>query len=122
MAARAYVGASALVALAALIWILVVFTIWAGGAKPHDRRGTTADQQDYVLPLANSGDPELEYLADGISESLIGSLSQLPSLKVIAQTSSFGTEAKRLTLNKWPRLSEWMRSLWAALRNKTRTF
>jgi serine/threonine protein kinase/Tfp pilus assembly protein PilF len=43
-----------------------------------------------VLPFANgSGDPSLEYLSDGLSESLIDQLSQLPQLKVIARSSSF---------------------------------
>ncbi len=36
-----------------------------------------------VLPLANpQGNPEMEYLCDGISESLIQSFSRLPNLKV----------------------------------------
>jgi TolB-like protein/Tfp pilus assembly protein PilF len=36
-----------------------------------------------VLPFANpGGNPELNYLCDGLSESLINSLSQLPDLKV----------------------------------------
>src|SRR6516162_1854894 len=36
-----------------------------------------------VLPLANlSGDPEQEYFADGMTEQLIGELSQLSGLKV----------------------------------------
>ncbi|HEY8186956.1 MAG TPA: protein kinase, partial [Pyrinomonadaceae bacterium] len=48
-----------------------------------------------VLPFANtSGDPEIEYLSDGISESLINSLSQLPQLKVIARSSSFRYKGK----------------------------
>jgi len=43
-----------------------------------------------VLPFVNTaGDPEMEYLSDGISESLINSLSKLSSLKVIARGSSF---------------------------------
>ena len=43
-----------------------------------------------VLPFANaSDDPNMEYLSDGISESLINSLSRLPQLKVIARSSSF---------------------------------
>jgi TolB-like protein len=43
-----------------------------------------------VLPFENSGnDPNTEYLSDGISESLINALSQLPNVKVIARSSSF---------------------------------
>ena len=42
-----------------------------------------------VLPFINSGnDPEKEYLSDGISETLINRLSQLPGVKVIANSSS----------------------------------
>ncbi len=42
-----------------------------------------------VLPFKNvSNDPEKEFLSDGISESLISRLSQLPGLKVIANSSS----------------------------------
>lgn len=38
-----------------------------------------------VLPLADpSGDADIEYLSDGITESVISSLSRLPRLKVIA--------------------------------------
>jgi len=48
-----------------------------------------------VLPFANeSDDPNAEYLSDGISESLINSLSQLPGLKVIARSSSFQYKGK----------------------------
>src|SRR5215204_532431 len=43
-----------------------------------------------VLPFENgSGDANLDYLSDGLSESLIDKLSQLPQLKVIARSSSF---------------------------------
>ena len=43
-----------------------------------------------VLPFSNdSGDANLDYLSDGMSESLIDKLSQLPQLKVIARNSSF---------------------------------
>ncbi len=43
-----------------------------------------------VLPFVNVGDDrDSEYLADGLSENLINTLSRLPQLKVIARTSSF---------------------------------
>ncbi|HEX6190108.1 MAG TPA: protein kinase [Pyrinomonadaceae bacterium] len=41
-----------------------------------------------VLPLVNaSGDPETEYLSEGITESLIDNLSQLPKLRVMSLNS-----------------------------------
>jgi non-specific serine/threonine protein kinase len=43
-----------------------------------------------VLPLVNtSGDPDSEYLSEGIAESLINSFSQLPKLRVAQQQKSF---------------------------------
>ena len=43
-----------------------------------------------VLPFVNeSGNSDLEYLSDGVSESLINSLSQFPQLRIIARNSAF---------------------------------
>ncbi|MFY9608028.1 MAG: protein kinase [Blastocatellia bacterium] len=43
-----------------------------------------------VLPFANvDSDPNMEYLADGIPESISNSLSQLPNLKVMSRNSVF---------------------------------
>lgn len=43
-----------------------------------------------VLPFENaSTDPEMEYLSDGITESLINGLSQLPRLQVLARSTVF---------------------------------
>jgi TolB-like protein/DNA-binding winged helix-turn-helix (wHTH) protein/Tfp pilus assembly protein PilF len=54
-----------------------------------------------VLPFANNGDdPNAEYLSDGISESLINSLSQLPGLKVIARGSSFTYKGKNIEITE----------------------
>lgn len=50
-----------------------------------------------VLPFVNANNSqEAEYLSDGISESLINSLSQLPQLKVIARSSSFRFRGKEV--------------------------
>jgi TolB-like protein/Tfp pilus assembly protein PilF len=43
-----------------------------------------------VLPFTcGSADPQMVYLSDGITESLINNLSQLPNLRVIARTTAF---------------------------------
>jgi serine/threonine protein kinase/tetratricopeptide (TPR) repeat protein len=50
-----------------------------------------------VLPLANaSGDPNIEYVSDGVSESLINSLSQLQRLRVTARTTAFRYKGKEI--------------------------
>jgi eukaryotic-like serine/threonine-protein kinase len=48
-----------------------------------------------VLPLVNqNNDPNTEYLSDGITESIINSLSQLPNLKVMSRNSVFHYKGK----------------------------
>lgn len=48
-----------------------------------------------ILPFQNdSGDPTLEYLSDGITESIINNISQLPRLKVMASSTVFRYKAK----------------------------
>src|SRR6478672_4581593 len=54
-----------------------------------------------VLPFANdTGDRNTEYLSDGITESLINRLSQLPSVKVIARSSAFKYKGTRADLKE----------------------
>ena len=53
--------------------------------KPADEMDAIA-----VLPFENaSGDPHAEYLSDGITDSLINSLAQLGSLRVLARSTVF---------------------------------
>ncbi len=48
-----------------------------------------------ILPLANAGsDAEMEYLSDGITESIINSLSQLPQLRVVPRSTMFRYKGK----------------------------
>ena len=50
-----------------------------------------------VLPFANaSPDPDMEYLSDGITESIMNSLSRLPQLRVMARTTVFSFKGARI--------------------------
>ena len=78
-------------ACVALLAVLVAGWYW---------RSTLAVRQPQlkslaVLPFENgSGDAKVNYLSDGLSESLIDKLSQLRQLKVTARTSSFKFRGK----------------------------
>lgn len=77
---------------AILVMTIMVLTATALIYLAYARYSENADSaitSIAVLPFRNlSNDPEKEYLSDGISESLINRLSQLPGLKVIANSSS----------------------------------
>lgn len=54
------------------------------------RKSRKAVDSIAILPLTNaSKDPNMEYLSDGITESLIFSLSRLPKLRVMARSTVF---------------------------------
>ena len=82
-------------AVVAAVAIFVVATV--AGAWIYRTRsggGNTIDSVA-VLPFVNaSGDPNAEYLGDGITESLINSLSTLPHLKVMSRDSAFMFKGK----------------------------
>jgi eukaryotic-like serine/threonine-protein kinase len=63
------------------------------------RRGRSRKAIDSlaILPLINAGeDPETEYLSDGITESIINNLSQLPKLRVMARSTVFRYKGKEV--------------------------
>jgi serine/threonine protein kinase/tetratricopeptide (TPR) repeat protein len=54
-----------------------------------------------VLPFVNaSGDPNAEYLSDGIAESLINNLAQLHGLRVTARSTAFQYKGENTDLKK----------------------
>src|ERR1043165_7467998 len=71
---------------------IAVIAIVAGVSTAYyfANRQTTTINSIAVMPFVNVGnDPNTEYLSEGITESLINSLSQLPNIKMIARTSVF---------------------------------
>ena len=59
-------------------------------SAPRKARTRKAIDSLAVLPLINaSNDPNLEYLSDGITESIINSLLQLPKLRVVPRSTVF---------------------------------
>ena len=85
---RAFQTHKALYPFLALALVAVVSAVvYFGFIKSVDRRGIDSIA---VLPFENSsGNPELTFISDGLSEALIDRLSQLPQLKVISRHSSF---------------------------------
>jgi serine/threonine-protein kinase len=54
-----------------------------------------------ILPFVNaSGNADVEYLSDGMTDTLISSLSQLPNLNVKARSSVFRYKGKEIDLQK----------------------
>ena len=77
---------------------VVILIALAGAGVFYWRSRTTeaAIESIAVLPFQNqASDADTEYLSDGITESLINSLTQLPNLRVIARSSVFRYKGKQ---------------------------
>src|SRR5271170_596000 len=58
--------------------------------KPSSEKHSKAIDSLAILPLENaSGDPETEYLSDGIAETLINTLAQLRKIRVVPRAVAF---------------------------------
>ena len=77
------------------IMIAVIFAVAAGIYVYRGKANQKPIQSIAVMPFVNaSGNADVEYLSDGMTESLITSLSQLPKLAVKARGSVFRYKGK----------------------------
>jgi serine/threonine protein kinase/Flp pilus assembly protein TadD len=73
----------------------------SGGAALGAPRSRKTSDSVAVLPFENaSADPNAEYLSEGITESLISSLSRLPKLRVMARSTVFRYKGQVLDAQK----------------------
>jgi eukaryotic-like serine/threonine-protein kinase len=80
-----------------IVAALLIIASAAGAYFYFTRERADAIDSIAVLPFVNdSNNPDAEYLSEGISGSLINSLSQLPQLKVIAQSSTLKYKGKEI--------------------------
>jgi TolB-like protein/DNA-binding winged helix-turn-helix (wHTH) protein/Flp pilus assembly protein TadD len=81
-------------------WIAAIFLVAAlAAAAFFVKLPPSAVRAMAVLPLQNlSGDPQDEYLADGLTELLISDLAKVGSIRVISRTSSMHFKNTRMKL------------------------
>jgi serine/threonine protein kinase/TolB-like protein/Tfp pilus assembly protein PilF len=90
---------------AAIVCLLLLLTLavlprswrdrlWGGGGSDHIHSIA-------VLPFVNVGaDPNIEYLADGVTEGIISSLSRVPELRVMARSTVFSYKGREVNAQK----------------------
>ena len=87
----------ALAALAAVAMAVVVTVYW--GTRPDVSAGEDSIGSVVVLPFENvGGDPDNEYLSDGLAETLINDLSQIPNLRVVPRGMAFAYKGRDVDL------------------------
>jgi eukaryotic-like serine/threonine-protein kinase len=81
-----------------VVLLIVVAALAALGVYLRGRRTDVAINSIAVMPFVNeSGNQDVEYLSEGMTETLISSLSQISNLSVKARSSVFFYKGKEVT-------------------------
>jgi non-specific serine/threonine protein kinase len=87
---------------AAVVFVLLLIAV----LLPHSLRDRWLGGGNHihaiaVLPFVNVGaDPNIEYLADGVTEGIISSLSRVPELRVMARSTVFSYKGREVNAQK----------------------
>jgi TolB-like protein/Tfp pilus assembly protein PilF len=85
--------------IAGILGILIVTALGVGGYLYYNRGVAKPIDSIAVMPFVNeSGNPDIDYLSDGMTDGLISSLSELPNLSVKARNSVFRYKGKDVNL------------------------
>lgn len=81
--------------VAGILGIVIISALGISGYFLYGRRDSSQIRSIAVLPFQNSGDlADSEYISDGLAESMIYRLTQIPDLKVSPRSSVFRYKGK----------------------------
>lgn len=91
-------------AIAGVLVGVIGIAIFAASQAPDDIETPASEVSEKsvaVLPFVNmSKDADNEYFSDGLTETLLNMLAQMPDLKVAARTSSFAFKGKNINIRE----------------------
>lgn len=89
--------------IGAVVLVVLVLAV-LGSQQAGDEQATRVapvEKSVAVLPFVNmSNNPDNEYFSDGLTETLLHMLAQIPELKVAARTSSFAFKGRNLPIGE----------------------
>ena len=92
------------VTIGAIFLIVVFAAFFSANQDPDDyvsQSTEVSNESVAVLPFVNmSKDEDNEYFSDGLTETLLHMLAQVPDLKVAARTSSFAFKGKNIDIRE----------------------
>ena len=100
----ASVGKLDYVTIAGVVLAIVFIAFFSASQSPEDSDSPAvaiSNESVAVLPFVNmSNDQDNEYFSDGLTETLLHMLAQIPDLKVAARTSSFAFKGQNMDIRE----------------------
>jgi len=100
---RVAVGKLDYLTIGGVVLAILFFAFFSASQSPEDADTVAAASNESVavLPFVNmSRDQDNEYFSDGLTETLLHMLAQIPDLKVAARTSSFAFKGKNMDIRE----------------------